>query len=137
MTSPNISERIAGLARQVQADPTNIGVLSTGEACAVALLLNVSICWTIASTRSTLWSGSGRTGKRPCATCIGRRASFKRFLPFHNGSILLRRSKPRPAWCVKEFLDPKKPRPATLMRSCRKAPALPAVNSLFCFYFHL
>lgn len=40
MTSPNISERIAGLARQVQADPTNIGVLSTGEACAVALLLN-------------------------------------------------------------------------------------------------
>jgi hypothetical protein len=40
MTSPNIADRIAGLARQVQADPASIGVLSTGEACAVALLLN-------------------------------------------------------------------------------------------------
>jgi hypothetical protein len=40
MTSTNIAERIAGLARQVQADPASIGVLSTGEACAVALLLN-------------------------------------------------------------------------------------------------
>jgi hypothetical protein len=38
--APNVSERIAGLARQVQADPASIGVLSTGEACAVALLLN-------------------------------------------------------------------------------------------------
>jgi hypothetical protein len=40
MSSANISERIAGLARQVRADPASIGVLSTGEACAVALLLN-------------------------------------------------------------------------------------------------
>ena len=31
--------RLVELARSVHADPTRIGVLSTGEACAVALLL--------------------------------------------------------------------------------------------------
>jgi hypothetical protein len=31
--------RLVELARSVDADPANIGVLSTGEACAVALLL--------------------------------------------------------------------------------------------------
>ena len=31
--------RIVDLARTVEADPAHIGVLSTGEACAVALLL--------------------------------------------------------------------------------------------------
>jgi hypothetical protein len=31
--------RLVGLARSVDADPAHIGVLSTGEACAVALLL--------------------------------------------------------------------------------------------------
>ena len=31
--------RLVELARSVDADPTRIGVLSTGEACAVALLL--------------------------------------------------------------------------------------------------
>ena len=31
--------RLVELARRVDADPTSIGVLSTGEACAVALLL--------------------------------------------------------------------------------------------------
>jgi hypothetical protein len=34
-----IRARLAELARSVDADPANIGVLSTGEACAVALLL--------------------------------------------------------------------------------------------------
>lgn len=34
-----LHERIANLARQVDAEPKSIGVLSTGEACAVALLL--------------------------------------------------------------------------------------------------
>jgi hypothetical protein len=34
-----LHDRIANLARQVDADPMRIGVLSTGEACAVALLL--------------------------------------------------------------------------------------------------
>jgi hypothetical protein len=32
-------QRIADLARQVDADPSSIGALSTGEACAAALLL--------------------------------------------------------------------------------------------------
>jgi hypothetical protein len=32
--------RLVDLARSVDADPANIGVLSTGEACAVALLLD-------------------------------------------------------------------------------------------------
>ncbi len=31
--------RVVDLARRVEADPASIGVLSTGEACAVALLL--------------------------------------------------------------------------------------------------
>ena len=31
--------RLVDLARSVEADPASIGVLSTGEACAVALLL--------------------------------------------------------------------------------------------------
>lgn len=31
--------RLVDLARSVQADPASIGVVSTGEACAVALLL--------------------------------------------------------------------------------------------------
>jgi hypothetical protein len=32
--------RLVDLARSVEADPAHIGVLSTGEACAVALLLD-------------------------------------------------------------------------------------------------
>lgn len=35
----DLHESIANLTRQVEADPKRIGVLSTGEACAVALLL--------------------------------------------------------------------------------------------------
>ena len=34
-----IRARLVELARSVDADPANIGVLSTGEVCAVALLL--------------------------------------------------------------------------------------------------
>jgi hypothetical protein len=33
-------EALARLAREVEKNPASIGVLSTGEACAVALLLN-------------------------------------------------------------------------------------------------
>jgi hypothetical protein len=35
----SLRARIVDLARTVEADPVHIGVLSTGEACAVALLL--------------------------------------------------------------------------------------------------
>jgi hypothetical protein len=44
--------RLVELARGVDADPASIGVLSTGEACAVALLLVRSIYSTAAITRS-------------------------------------------------------------------------------------
>jgi hypothetical protein len=37
--SSSACARLVELARSVDADPANIGVLSTGEACAVALLL--------------------------------------------------------------------------------------------------
>lgn len=39
MTCFRLRARLIELARAVEADPAGIGVLSTGEACAVALLL--------------------------------------------------------------------------------------------------
>ncbi|MFE0758770.1 hypothetical protein ACFW16_32735 [Inquilinus sp. NPDC058860] len=36
----DVRETIAEIARRVQKNPETIGVLSTGEACAAALLLN-------------------------------------------------------------------------------------------------
>ena len=59
--------RLVELARNVDADPASIGVLSTGEACAVALLLgrldrlNDSYKYPLDALR-----GSSRSGKRRC-----------------------------------------------------------------------
>jgi hypothetical protein len=58
--------RLVELARGVDADPASIGVLSTGEACAVALLLVRSIYSTAAITRSMFLIGLAPNGKMRC-----------------------------------------------------------------------
>jgi hypothetical protein len=58
--------RLVELARSVEADPANIGVLSTGEACAVALSA-ASIYSKTTTTRWTRWNGSAPSGKKRCA----------------------------------------------------------------------
>jgi hypothetical protein len=57
--------RLVELARTVDADNREIGVLSTGEACAVALCSIASNYLTATtSARSTFSNGSARSGKR-------------------------------------------------------------------------
>jgi hypothetical protein len=62
-TEVTLLARLVELARGVDADPASIGLLSTGEACAVALLLVRSIYSTAAITRSTFLIGLAPNGK--------------------------------------------------------------------------
>src|SRR5271165_2007907 len=63
------------LAERVHADPASIGVLSTGEQCAVALLLGRLDLWPkatgIPSTRPRPWGQVGKPSARPSSSSAG------------------------------------------------------------------